>query len=93
MRRKPKESSLQDVHENIQAMSKKSRRRKAELELTVRMVKLKETKGAYQYGPVDDDDNPIEDYKETTVGAIYIRKSVFDDVDAPEYIEVTVTAA
>lgn len=58
--------------------------------ISVTMKRVKETKGAYQYSEVDDDGNKIEDFRETKIGSIYIRKDALDGEKGPK--EITVIA-
>jgi hypothetical protein len=70
--------------------AEKKRTKRAEFtEISVTMTRFKETKGAWQYREVDDNEKVIDDFKESHIGSIYLRKSDVGD-DAPESITVTV---
>ena len=58
--------------------------------IAVQMLRIKETKGAYQYSEIDDDGNVIEDFREVKIGSIYVRKDALDGKKGPK--EITVIA-
>jgi len=42
--------------------------------ITVKMQRVKETSGAYQYKELNEDGNVIDDFRSCKIGTIYIRK-------------------
>lgn len=54
----------------------------------VKMKKIKETKGAFQYSEIDADGEVIEDFREVKIGSIYIRKDALEDGKGPKKITV-----
>lgn len=58
-------------------------------EVTVEMLRFKETPGAFQYREVDDDGDVITDFKEAKIGSIYLRKDAVGE-NGPKKITITV---
>lgn len=62
----------------------------ADNKVVVKAKRVKETKGAYQYSEVDDDGEVVENFADTKIGSIYLRKDALDGKKGPKEIKIIV---
>lgn len=56
------------------------------------MTQIRETPGTFVYAQLDDNDDVIENVRETVLGQVYLQKSILNGAAAPKRIFVTVAA-
>ena len=61
-----------------------------ELLASVTLIQVKETPGTFVFSEIDSDGDVIEDFKQATVGKLYIRKSKLKNGSVPTKLQVDV---